>query len=99
MEAALKELTKLEKLTNGSSSKGKTVPILTALDDVQTALLQAKQQCQSAGYLSPDNLAALAKSVEAGKKSADERQKETYSAMSRMGKAIDKARRATVVLL
>jgi len=92
MDAALKELEKLEKLVgNAPNKKAKSKSISDALDHVEQLLERAQQQSH-AGALSPRDLQTLAQSVEAQKKSVDERQKEIYSAMSRVGKALDKAR-------
>lgn len=87
MDAPLKELAKLEKL---ATSKGKGPSISNTLDSLLQVLQQAKEAVQ-AGDLSPEQFIALVHTIEAKKKEIDERQKEVYSATSRLGKALDKA--------
>jgi hypothetical protein len=84
MDAALRELTKLEKYTdsNSSSIHHALNSLLQALQDGKAALL--------AGQSSEDCLEQLATAVEAKKKEIDERQKELYTILSRLGKALDK---------
>lgn len=86
MDVPLKELAKLEKLTAKSSSKGKTASVSDTLDSLLQDLYQAKQQ-HAAGDLSLD---LLAQTIETRKKEVDERQKEIYSSVMRIGKALDK---------
>ncbi len=86
MDAALKELTKLEKYTD-SNSRDPSIhhalnSLLQALQDGKAALL--------AGQSSEDCLEQLATAVEVKKKEIDERQKEIYNVLSRLGKALDK---------
>jgi DNA repair exonuclease SbcCD ATPase subunit len=86
MDAALKELTKLEKYTD-SNSRDSSIhhaldSLLQALQDGKAALL--------AGQSSEDCLEQLATAVEVKKKEIDERQKELYTVLSRLGKALDK---------
>ena len=87
MDPLLKELTKLEKLT---AANGKGPSIQQSLDMLLIALESAKQSFL-AGECSEDDLRKLAQLVEAKKKEVDERQKEVYNALSRFGKALDKA--------
>ncbi|KAK0210699.1 CTLH/CRA C-terminal to lish motif domain-containing protein [Desarmillaria ectypa] len=89
MEAALKELTKLEKLTGDSSAKAKSASISDSLDSLLDSLHAARQLCIE-GVLSEDARINLSRTVETRKKDIDERQKEIYSSMSRLGKALEK---------
>ncbi|KAJ7172529.1 ubiquitin-protein ligase E3 [Mycena filopes] len=86
----LKELAKLEKLTAGASGKGKA-SISTSLDALLDSLRQAKDAIQPGpAAVSPDLLLQLSQTVDLHKKDVDERQKEIYSSVSRLGKALDK---------
>lgn len=90
MDAALKELAKLEKLASSSgSSKGKTPSIDDSLDSLLQVLRETKDSIQS-GTATPDTFGSLSKKVESTKKDIDERQKEVYSSLARFGKALDK---------
>ncbi len=91
MEAALKELTKLEKLTGDSSAKAKSASIFDSLDSLLDSLRAARQLCVE-DILPQDTCVDLSRTVEARKKDIDERQKEIYSSMSRLGKALEKVR-------
>ncbi|KAF4615281.1 hypothetical protein D9613_003017 [Agrocybe pediades] len=86
MDALLKELTKLEKAT---TANGKGPTIAQSLDSLLAMLHQAKEAFLS-GRGTQQDLVALAKAVEAKKKEVDDRQKEVYSVLSRLGKALDK---------
>lgn len=86
MDAPLKELTKLEKLT---ATNGKGPSISQSLDSLLKALHDARAAF-IAGECDGVYLRQLAVAVEAKKKEIDERQKEVYSALSRLGKALDK---------
>ncbi|THU90701.1 hypothetical protein K435DRAFT_781093 [Dendrothele bispora CBS 962.96] len=85
MDAPLKELTKLEKLTSKSSSWGKAESI-----DTLIATLQDMREVTASGNMSEEIWSTLCENVEAKKKEIDERQKEIYNSVSRLGKAIDK---------
>ena len=87
MDVALKELAKLEKLT--SDAKGKSAAVVDSLDALLASLRGAQVKLQE-GSTPKDSLENLAKSVETHKKAVDDRQKEVYSSMSRLGKAFDK---------
>ncbi|KAK0240195.1 CTLH/CRA C-terminal to lish motif domain-containing protein [Armillaria nabsnona] len=89
MEAALKELTKLEKLTGDSSAKAKSASIFDSLDSLLDSLRAARQLCVE-DVLPQNACVDLSRTVEARKKDIDERQKEIYSSMSRLGKALEK---------
>lgn len=82
MEAAIKELAKLEKLApiNG---KGKHPSIQESLG----GLVDYLQSLKGADTL---DRSEILRNIEARKKDIDEHQKEVYSAMSRLGKALDK---------
>ncbi|KAN0140839.1 CTLH/CRA C-terminal to LisH motif domain containing protein [Lactarius tabidus] len=91
MDAALKELDKLQQLTSDSPSTGKSKT--PAIQDSLNSLLQtlhAQKKRLEAGIASEAELATLAKSVESRKKEIDERQKEIYNSLARYGKALDK---------
>ena len=86
MDTALKELTKLEKVT-APNNKGPSInqsidSLLQALQDAKAAVF--------AGHCTDDYLKQLALTVETKKKEIDERQKEIYNILSRLGKALDK---------
>lgn len=87
----MKELTKLEKLT---ASSGKAPSIADSLDSLLNSLRDAKQQFQD---LDPDEalLSQLNRTIEVRKKEVDERQKEVYSSVARLGKALDKVNHNT----
>lgn len=87
MDAAHKELEKLEKLTSSAKSKYPSVP--ATLDSLLQLLRDERVRVQ-AGTATPGTIEALASSVEAAKKDLDERQKEIYNSMSRYGRALDK---------
>ena len=89
MDAALKELAKLEKLT--ADGKAKSPPIDQTLDAL-LATLRAERERVRSGDVSPDAFEGLATKVESLKKDLDDRQKEIYNSISRYGKALDKAR-------
>lgn len=86
MDAALKELVKLETLIN---AKEKCSLAPSILDSLLQTLYQAKEALKT-GDLSPQQFISLAQSIEATKKEIDNRQKEVYSATSRFGKVLDK---------
>ena len=91
MDAALKELDKLQQLTSDLSSTGKSKT--PAIQDSLNSLLQtlhAQKKRLEAGITSEAELATLAKTVESRKKEIDERQKEIYNSLARYGKALDK---------
>lgn len=90
MEGPLKELTKLEKLSNG-----KAPSILDSLDALLCSLQAAKEAIQAGDAYQP--LQPLAQVVEMSKKEVDDRQKEVYSTLSRFGKALDKVTKLKVL--
>lgn len=87
MDALLKETTKLEKL----SGKGKSYPGYEIVDSLLAALYEAKSQALS-GSVNEQTLNQLSNLAEAKKKEIDDRQKEIYTCLSRLGKALDKVR-------
>ncbi|THH13432.1 hypothetical protein EW146_g6787 [Bondarzewia mesenterica] len=89
MDAALKELDKLDKLTSKSSNKGKSPAIAESLDSLLQTLSSIKQHLQD-GLASEEEIRTLSKTVETRKKEIDERQKEVYNSLARYGKALDK---------
>jgi E3 ubiquitin-protein transferase RMND5 len=91
MDAALKELDKLEKLSSDapSTGKNKTPPIQESLESLLHTLHVQKKRLE-AGLSDEAELATLARTVEARKKEIDERQKEIYNSLARYGKALDK---------
>lgn len=92
MDAQLKELAKLEKLvSNSSSAKGKSPCIQDSLESLLRSLQEAKERIQS-GNTSQDTLINLSSKVDSTKKDVEEKQKEIYSSLTRLGKAMDKVR-------
>ncbi|PIL23893.1 transporter [Ganoderma sinense ZZ0214-1] len=90
MDGPLKELSKLEKLASGApAGKGKSPSIDQSLDALLDSLRVAKERFLN-GTGTRTTLEALAKAVEDKKKEIDERQKEVYNALARVGKALDK---------
>jgi len=89
MEAALKELVKLEKLT---AAKGKSPSIAGSLDSLLLTLRETKQAFAN-GLGDEERLRKLSETAEAKKKEAEERQKEIFAVFARLGKALDKVRR------
>ncbi|KAJ8520415.1 hypothetical protein ONZ45_g2769 [Pleurotus djamor] len=88
MDALIKEIDKLEKLTT-QNAKGKGPSMLDSLDSLISTLRAAKHQCES-GEIPSVVISQLPKSVEACKKDVDDRHKEVYSSLSRFGKGLDK---------
>ena len=90
MDGPLKELAKLEKLASGApAGRGKAPSIDQSLDALLESLRNAKERFQN-GTGSQATLVALAKTVEDKKREVDERQKEVYNALAKVGKALDK---------
>lgn len=87
MDAALKELAKLEKLT--ADGKAKSPPIDHTLDALLVTLRAEREEVHARGA-PPETFEGLATRVENLKKELDERQKEIYNSISRYGKALDK---------
>jgi hypothetical protein len=88
MEGPLKELAKLEKLTDKGSAKGKS-SISDSLDSLLQSLHEVKDRLE-ADTGTQDTFGQLAVTVEARKKEVEDKQKEIYSSLSRFGKALDK---------
>jgi hypothetical protein len=94
MDGPMKELSKLQQLTNPSSSgakKSKTPSVDASLDSLLSSLRDVRAQVEN-GTATGVTLAALPKTVEARKKEVDEKQKEVYNAIAKLGKALDKVR-------
>lgn len=87
MDAPLKELLKLEKLTE--KAQGKTPAIENSLDSLLESLREVKDRIH-ARSVTEDTFVLLAQTVEAKKKEIDEKQKEIYNVIARFGKALDK---------
>lgn len=90
MDGPLKDLAKLRAVTEGTS-KGKNPSIEHSLDTLLQTLYQVRSRLD-AGTTTEDTFALLAQTVEAKKKEVDEKQKEVYNAIARVGKALDKVR-------
>jgi hypothetical protein len=87
MDAALKELARLEKLTADGKAKS---PSIDQTLDALLATLQAEREKIHSGGVSSETFEGLATKVETLKKDLDERQKEVYNSISRYGKVLDK---------
>ncbi|KAJ8587972.1 hypothetical protein M405DRAFT_820476 [Rhizopogon salebrosus TDB-379] len=87
MDGPLKELHKLEKLTE--NAQGKAPSIENSLDSLLQSLRDVKDRI-NAGSVTEDTYVLLAQNVEAKKKELDEKQKEIYNGIARFGKALDK---------
>jgi hypothetical protein len=84
MDGTLKELTKLENLTSKSSTIADSLgSLIRSLNEVKAAY--------NSGAVDEDTLKQLVQAVESHKKEVDDRQKEAYASISRLGKALDKA--------
>lgn len=88
MDAPLKELAKLEKLTL-LQSNATASPIIQALDSLLQTFYATKEHISN-GDIDENQLRQILHVVEMKKKEVDERQKEIYNSMSRFGKALDK---------
>ena len=88
MEGPLKELAKLEKLTS-KSAKGKAASVDDSLVSLLQSLRDAKERLEG-GAATEETVVELAQTVDAIKKDVDDKQKEVYSSLSRLGKALDK---------
>ncbi|KAG6832372.1 hypothetical protein H0H92_002640 [Tricholoma furcatifolium] len=88
MDGPLKELAKLEKLTK---AKGKAPSINDSLDAILSSLEEAKKAIEESDLVDEETLIQLSQTIETKKKDVDDRQKEVYSSISRLGKALDKA--------
>lgn len=89
MDGPLKELSKLERLTE--RAKGKTPSIENSLDSLLQSLREVKDNI-NAGSVTEDTYVLLAQTVEAKKKEIDDKQKEIYNGIARLGRALDKVR-------
>lgn len=84
----VQELAKLRAVTEGTS-KGKNPSIEGSLDSLLQTLYQVKDKMETEP-VTEDTLALIAQTVEAKKKEIDEKQKEIYNAIVRLGKTLDK---------
>lgn len=92
MDVQLKELTKIAKLTSPlPSGKRKAPSVQSSLDSLLRTLQETKEQIQN-GTSSRETLTDLQGTVDTTKKDIDERQKEIYNSLARLGKAMDKVR-------
>lgn len=88
MDGPLKELEKLRTSTE-SSTKGKIPSAESSLDSLLQSLYEVKSRIE-AGTVTQDTFALLSQTVDAKKKEIDDKQKEVYNAIARLGKALDK---------
>ncbi|KAH0830525.1 E3 ubiquitin-protein ligase [Lanmaoa asiatica] len=88
MDGPMKELEKLGASTE-SSAKGKNSSVESSLDSLLQSLYEVKSRIE-AGTITQDTFALLSQTIEAKKKEIDEKQKEVYNAIARLGKALDK---------
>ncbi|PPR03535.1 hypothetical protein CVT24_007021 [Panaeolus cyanescens] len=86
MDASLKELTKLEKVT-APDSKGSSITV--TLDSLLQTLRETKERFIR-GDCTEQQLVDLVRTIETKKKEIEERQKEVYTILARLGKALDK---------
>ena len=85
MEALQKELTKLEQLTEYDGT-GKSAPLSESIN----GLVDYFQSIKAAG--GAVDRSQVFRTIELKKKAIDDRQKEIYTSMARLGKALDKVR-------
>ncbi|KAJ7709957.1 CTLH/CRA C-terminal to lish motif domain-containing protein [Mycena rosella] len=97
MDGPLKDLAKLERLT-GASGKGKSPSVADSLDSLLHSLREARNAIEP-GPVPPDLLSELSQTVELRKKEVDERQKDIYNSVFRVGRALDKKFTATLPYL
>lgn len=90
MDVSLKELDKLEKLTT-TAVKSKTNSVDDSLDGLLVTLRDLKQRLE-AGSASENDVENISRVVEERKKDVDDRQKEIYASLTRLGKVLDKVR-------
>lgn len=96
-DAIYKELDKLDTLyassgKKGASAKSKTKSIPASLDALLVSLLDAKQQLASRSKTVAEVAVSVTAAVDTSKKEIEDRQKEIYNSLNRMGKALDKVR-------
>lgn len=88
MDGPTKELEKLRALAE-SSTKGKIPSVESSLDSLLHSLYEVRSRIE-AGTVTQDTFALLSQTVDSKKKEIDEKQKEVYNAIARVGKALDK---------
>lgn len=95
MDASLKELTKLETLT---AANGKSPSIIDSLDSLLGSLREAKEEFL-AGNCTVEQLNQLTQTIESKKREVEDRQKEVYSALSRLGRTLDRVSKILMLSL
>jgi len=98
-EAIYKELDKLDALygvPGKGAAKTKTKSIETSLDTLLASLRDAKRQLTSGEKSLSDVASSVTGAVEVSKKEIEDRQKEVYNSLNRLGKALDKVRRLVI---
>lgn len=87
---ALKELTNLDSLTSGSSvTNSKSKSLAASVDELLGSLTAFRNTISQEPSIASD-FTALSRTVDARKKDIDDRQKEIYSSIVRLGKGLDK---------
>lgn len=101
MDGLLKEIAKLEKLTSNSSAvnKSKSPAINDSLDSLLQTLLEQKARIERGASCPEAQFQDLSKTIEQRKKEIDDRQKEVYNSLARYGKALDKVRNLSGLLI
>lgn len=84
----MKELEKLRVVTE-NSTKGRIPSVESSLDSLLQSLFEVRSRVE-AGTVTQDTFALLSQTVDSKKKEIDEKQKEVYNAIARVGKALDK---------
>jgi len=93
-DAILNELDRYQTLTrfpedDEAVAKAKSLPMSRTIDNLLRDLYELKHAAES-GAISASGYHDLVTMVDAHKKELDERQKESYSSLTKLGKAIDK---------
>ncbi|KAG8217473.1 ubiquitin-protein ligase E3 [Butyriboletus roseoflavus] len=88
MDGPMKELEKLRASTE-SSTKGKIPSVESSLDSLLQSLYEVRSRVE-AGTVTQDTFALLSQTMDSRKKEIDEKQKEVYNAIAKVGKALDK---------
>lgn len=88
MDGPIKELEKLKASTE-NSAKGKIPAVDSSLDSLLQSLYEVKSRI-AAGSVTQDTFALLSQTVDSKKKEVEEKQREVYNAIARLGKALDK---------
>lgn len=88
MDGPMKELEKLRASTE-NSTRGKIPSVESSLDSLLQSLVEVRSRVE-AGTITQDTFALLSQTIDSRKKEIDEKQKEVYNAIARVGKALDK---------